>query len=309
VAGRDTASTAAAPTTTGGSGPAELDGTILFSRWGGEYGNESMFVANADGSEERKLVDRESCCPWVARDGSRAAILAETDDGRTTVQIVNLDGSGSTVLEPPGDTLNLWPGPFSPDGSQIAYGAFDRTDPTRDGVYIGSADDPSDVVQIMADNGSEPGASDFSPDGRQLVLYELGANDSDQYGSLSVIDVDGTGYRRLTPDGLKVPCCAHWSPDGSKILFSAIDGRMLTINPDGTGLTDVFSQAGSWVHHTDWSPDGSQIVFTLNPTGNPQTQPHNGLYVISNDGTGLTPIIVTPDHKWSAEWVPTFTRD
>jgi WD40 repeat protein len=313
VAGRDTGSTAAAPTTSGGSGPAALDGTILFSRWGGEYGSSSFFVVNADGTGERKLGDQDMCCPYVAGDGSRAVIVTTE-----RIEVVNLDGSGSTILEPPGDTLNLWTGPFSPDGTQIAYAGWDPTDPTRDGIYIGSSDDPSDVVQIMAAD-HVPGAAaetpfafanDFSPDGRQLVLYQPAPGDSNnQFGSLSVINLDGTGHRRLTPDGIKIPCCAHWSPDGSKILFSAIDGRMLTINPDGGGLTEVFSQAGSWVQKTDWSPDGSKIVFTLSPNANVQTQPDNGLYIVNSDGTGLTPIIVTPDFKTDAEWVPTFTGD
>jgi Tol biopolymer transport system component len=289
--------------------PPKLEGRIIFTRIGGEFGNESYFIVNEDGSDEEPLVDYESCCPWAARDGSRLAILGVASDGRESVAIVDLDDGSTVTLEPPGETLRMFPGPFSPDGSQMAYNAGDLTDPSRNGIYIGSADDPSDAVQILSSE-TEPGiiAMDYSPDGTQLVLYrQAPGDDSNTHGSLAIVNVDGTDLHTLTPDDVDLPCCARWSPDGGTILFADLEGRMLTIHPDGSGLTEVLSQEGSFVGHPIWSPDGSRIIFALNPSANPNSTAPNGLYIVNADGTGLTPFITTPDHKDARWWVPDIT--
>lgn len=51
-----------------------------------------------------------------------------------------------------------------------------------------------------------------------------------------------------------------------------------------------------------WSPDGSQIMFLLNPISDRFAHPQNVLYVMRADGTGLTPLIDSPDFKSSPEW-------
>jgi Tol biopolymer transport system component len=289
--------------TTGGAStdPPALEGTILFGRYGGEYGNETLFIANADGSDERRLVEHESCCPWVSNDGRYAAVNTDRFETpevpRATVEIVNLDGSGSTVLDPPGETLELLPGPFSPDGTQIAFDGFDETDESRSGTYVGSWSDPSGLVQITTGPTEETGwAMDWSPDGDHLLLY---------HGRwLAVADVDGTDSRRITPDDVAVSCCARWSPDGSSVLFTDIKGRVLTVSPDGSDVSEVFAPDGSWAYAADWSPDGSQIMFIVNSSPNPETAIPNEIWVINADGSDPRPVIVTDDHKDALWWFP-----
>jgi Tol biopolymer transport system component len=79
-------------------------------------------------------------------------------------------------------------------------------------------------------------------------------------------------------------------------VFADLDGRLLTINPDGSELSTVFEQEGSWVRTPAWSPDGSQVMFVLDPSPSHTLAP-NGIYVINADGAGLTPVIESPDHK------------
>ena len=124
------------------------------------------------------------------------------------------------------------------------------------------------------------------------------------HGSLAIINVDGSGFRPLTPEGMDLPCCAQWSPDGASIVFADREGRLLTISPDGSGLTEVYSAPDGWAFQPNWSPDGSQIIFSLNSSADPNDPAPNGLYVINADGTGLTPLITTPDHKTDVFWVP-----
>jgi hypothetical protein len=46
-------------------------------------------------------------------------------------------------------------------------------------------------------------------------------------------------------------------------------------------------------------------MFTLDTNPTPQNPAPNAIHVINADGTGLTPVIVTPDHKEWISWVPT----
>jgi hypothetical protein len=177
-------------------------------------------------------------------------------------------------------------------------------------VYIGPADDPTAAVQIVPTEPLPPDVGvvfpqDFSLDGRQLILYiEAPGDITGAHGSLAIINVDGSGFRPLTPEGIDVPCCARWSPDGSTIVFAARDGRLLTIKPDGSGLTEVYSEADRWAFQPNWSPDGSRIIFSLDTAADPNMPRPSGLYVINADGTALTPLIDTGDHIAGAWWVP-----
>jgi hypothetical protein len=60
-------------------------------------------------------------------------------------------------------------------------------------------------------------AIDSSPDGSQLLVWVSASGDnSGIYGSLAIIDADGTGYRALTPDGVVVlEGTTGWSRDAA----------------------------------------------------------------------------------------------
>ncbi len=130
-------------------------------------------------------------------------------------------------------------------------------------------------------------------------------DDSFTHGSLAIAERStARNVRPLTPDGVDVPCCAFWSPDGEQIVFAELDGRLLLIDPDGTEITEVLVPDGTWARSPNWSPDGSRIMFTLDTNPAPSNPAPNTIYVVSVDGTGLAPVIVTPDHKDWISWVP-----
>jgi Tol biopolymer transport system component len=294
----------------------DLTGRVVFLRPGRDFGDGTVFTANADGSNEQRLSETGgACCVWATRDGERVQFSTAAPDGRITVATVNFDGSDRFVVPLPEGTLNLGPGPFSPDGTQIAFGGFDDPDaPQSHGIYIGSADG-TNLVQIT--HGIDiPG--DWSPDGTQLVFLREPDGDALRSDGLFVVNVDGSGEHRLTPADMVVACCwgFRWSPDGSRILFADENGVLWLINPDGSDLKELFVDAK--VEHVrrhaitpTWSPDGTQIMFGLSPTRSPidpPTSPYddlpNGLYVIDADGTGLTVAIGDPSFKQEPYWVP-----
>src|SRR5919202_7102220 len=89
-----------------------------------------------------------------------------------------------------------------------------------------------------------------------------------------------------TPTSTPTPVLPPPPPLGSqpKITFAASGTTydVLTVNPDGSGATDLTPNTqGSSEHDPAWSPDRSRIVFASDVTG------VNYLYVVNTDGTGL----------------------
>jgi Tol biopolymer transport system component len=125
----------------------------------------------------------------------------------------------------------------------------------------------------------------WSPDGQRLV-YQRDFNGSAIY----MINVDGTGQRRLSPaPGFDVT--PSWSADGARIVYA----RLLAVpQPNVPPLTDirVMNADGSGDHsilantvfsvEPRWSVNG-RIVFMSNMNG-----PNLDIYVINDDGTDLT---------------------
>jgi TolB protein len=161
--------------------------------------------------------------------------------------------------------------------------------------------------------GSE--GADWSPDGSKLAFvsgrHGLVGDRSDK--SIYVVEANGSGVRRLTQDwwsgGDFGPA---WSPDGGRIAFSRseclyFDTRsperlcigmsnpfIYVMNADGTNLrrlTAGFSPS--------WSPDGTRIVFVHYESGGAE-----GLYVMNDDGSGVTQLTDGPEADHGPRWSP-----
>jgi Tol biopolymer transport system component len=281
-----------------------LTGHVLFTRAGGVYGDETLFVAKADGTDERQVGELgRNCCPWASHDGSRIVFAESAPDGRVTAVTANLDGSKRVVLQLPKGNLNLAAGPLSPDGTLVALEGFDDAHPADAGIYLEQASDGANRKRVTTVHFI-PG--DFSPDGKQLLLFRNSEGDPPPPGSLWLVNLDGSGLHQLTPAKTTVQCCFNyrWSPDGTKILFADPDGMLWTIAPDGSNLIRVFKDAGGRYAITPaWSPDGSMIMFALDPSQDPFTHPNNGMYVIRADGKDLTEVIGRDDFKREPVWV------
>lgn len=189
-------------------GIAGLTGHILFTRAGGIYGDETLFVANADGTGQRRISNLgATCCPWATRNGSRIVFGGNGPGGRVTAVTASLDGTHRVVLPLPKGTLALAPGPLSTNGMTIAREGFDDKHPSNAGIYLTRASDGG-ILRRVTRTHFIPG--DFSPNVKQLVLFKGPNGSPPPPGSLWLVNTNGTGLRRLTPTNVQVECCFNY---------------------------------------------------------------------------------------------------
>jgi hypothetical protein len=293
----------------------DLQGKILFTRAGGNYGDETVYTADADGTHEQRITRfGGTCCPRWSPDGTHILIAAFAPSDRGTTGFVDPDGSHLRRVPLPPGTLNLvCTQAFSLATGRLACEGFSETNPGLYGIYTVQASDGGGLVRVTRCS-QDCRVFDFSPDGSQIFLFravEGFPSIGDQLeGSLFVIGTDGTDLHRITPADTPVEVTGNsggrLSPDGRRIVFTS-SGAIWTVHPDGTALRKVFEDAqGRLAITPTWSPDGRFILFGLDPPSSVATidaAPANGLYVIEADGTHLTPIVVTEDWKRNPDWV------
>lgn len=203
-----------------GGGPAWSptgDRIAFFSRrdFPGQDQRNEIYVANADGSEPRRLTDNEAedITPQWSLDGSQLAWISSAD-GTPHVWLMNADGTQQRQLTsgPAPDDAPSW----SPDGSRILYVSYlEGADPLTLGdgnAEIFSVTPDGAEVRNLTQDRAWHGYPAWSPDGRQIA-YSV--NDGREF-NLFVMNADGTDRRELpgvpSAAGIANDCCPAWQP-------------------------------------------------------------------------------------------------
>jgi Tol biopolymer transport system component len=233
---------------------ADVDGRIVYGdlrlRSGGIF---AVDPTRPNDPKNRILVSERSGEPlgWSS-DGSRLLIRREVYDANRD-PVADLD---LFVLNPDGTETRLtkdrdWTtGSISPDGSQVVYAAgFDG--------HMYTVDTEGGEPRLLLASARLLYSPTFSPDGTQIAYFDGGGDNSH---SLRVMNADGSGVRVLfdqAPAEVGHVYNLIWSPDGSRLAFSAQEGGIWIVGVDGSGLTKVIPD-GVNVY---WSPDGSRISY------------------------------------------------
>jgi hypothetical protein len=280
-----------------------LTGHVVFARAGGQFGDETTFVMNIDGSDLHQIgEDAQSGFPWATADGSHI-IVGREEGGRLGASIFDLSGETSFDVPEPTD-LMFGSAPFTPDEKFLVAETF--TSPGFEYEATNVVEIATGKMRKLVDDKHYI-SGDVSPDGKQVLLFLNNPTvDPPAPGSLWVIGLDGKGLREVTTSGLIVQCCMNyrWSPDGTKLLFAGPEGSLWTIGVDGSNLTELFHQDRKWAITPTYSPDGSMILFALDRSENPFMHPPNALYVIRADGSDLTLVFESDYFKREPIWLP-----
>jgi Tol biopolymer transport system component len=121
------------------------------------------------------------------------------------------------------------------------------------------------ITSLPATDPASPGNAflpDVSPDGRRIVFSHDVGDDVE----LFVVNIDGTGLTRLTYDPGRFDAAAHWSPDGTTIVF-ARESDQTHVNVIAT----MAAMPGAPIHELttniwdsffpEYTPDGRRIMF------------------------------------------------
>jgi Tol biopolymer transport system component len=291
---------------------------IAYLSFGGvEYQGEmtpspQVYVINADGSEEKRLVNMLSvnAYPLWSPDDSRIAFIRWGQG----VYVVTPDGSGLTVLisESCHEQCVFYPQAlsWSPDGTRMAVDVWRR----GGAQYISVLDTSGDqTMQTIADWSTSPA---WSPDGGHIAFVcsrersGLSANPD-----ICIVDVDSGEERRLTSDPA-VDMDPVWSPDGTRLAFvSKRDGNyeIYTMNADGSRQTNLTNYPACDMEPA-WSPDGTLIAFQ-SCRNDPNSAAgdvcdfmagscDNEIYMMNADGSGQTRLTNNPANDMYPVWSP-----
>ena len=224
------------------------EGRILFQRLGAN-GVEHYFTIKTDGTEEHAVFDAEACgcAHWMA-DGLHVMTLSDTGHGTWSLTTYLFDGSEKTMPDNPIDTLNLAPWPTTADGGLIAFNGWDETVRANTGLWVGSPDLADLRLVLPVQEGMlaiEPFG--ISPDRSRIVFFaETGPDGSTTHaGDNYVVNADGSGLRKLNPDGTKTGLIGaptiSLSPDGSAAAFG-IGDTVYVVDLDGGPARPITEQ-------------------------------------------------------------------
>jgi Tol biopolymer transport system component len=215
--------------------PTFAKNTILVNRIGPS--GAQLFIANADGSGERQLMPdtKFDYDASYSLDGKWIAFTSERNSS-SNIYRVHPDGSGLERLT--SDNGFDDQAALSPDDNQLAFVTTRGSGTTN--IWIldiksGKARNLTGGPDVQAAPGKMDGffRPSWSPDGKWIAFSsDRGADfkghmvprsgwEHIQPASLYVIQTDGKGLRKLTPEG-EFAGSPKWSADGKQVVFYAL---------------------------------------------------------------------------------------
>ena len=168
-------------------------------------------------------------------------IVAFEYGGTSSVSTVHADDTGLTPITGP-DICCLQRPSLSPDGSMVAYYAYDETQEFGTisyDIFVSPTDGSSPPVNITNASGDDF-APAWSPDGTRIAYINSPGDFSFAQGSLYVVDADGSHRMSLTPNDVATD--PTWSPDGTRIAYTGFisgEPHVYVANADGSGRQDI----------------------------------------------------------------------
>jgi TolB protein len=219
---------------------------------------------------------------------------------------VNSDGSDVRQLttNPAGDRQPDW----SPTGTDIAYTIDKPGSPINFEVARMAADGSGSRKLTTTPNPEASSQPSWLPNGHGILYRRSGPSG---VGSIWQMGLLGE-HPMLRFQPPNVPLYPAWSPDMSRVLFTAIlspsgdtDRGIFTMNGDGSGLLKLFDFPGSYDSAPAWSPDGSRIAFESDAdigAANPERDME--VWTMAADGSDPVQLTSNALHDEGPAWSP-----
>jgi len=259
-----------------GSGPVwSPDGTKIAFRGGGSGpalgSQDNIYVMNSDGTGVHKIgwsfqSDAISSCmswrPYAWSPDGRFVTYYHDQQG---VMLAPADGQSEPQLLVPGTAVD-----WSPDGDRFVYSEFDRNKGECQ-IYLKDFQGAGEAQWL-----TEGRHAVWSPDGQRIAFVK---NETAGGGDVYVINVDGSGERKLMGVGPTNALPLAWSQDGSRLAVAT--GGLFVVDL-ATGEKRKLSENAPYP--PAWSPDGTQLAFTFWEGDRPWQSA--SVYIVNADGSG-----------------------
>lgn len=239
----------------------------------GFHRNQSdLFVVNIDGSGMTNLTDSvedEEAPVWspdgvsiaFVRRGERTASPEDPFAIPTRVPgVVTLDGSAPRILDTGNITLSF-PPTWTPDGTLLSFIGSDDISGELEAVGVYTIrPDGSELTQVLQFLAA--GSVTWSPSGDMLAF--MGVEDANAESlDLFIARADGSEVRKLTDTPRLAEMMPLWSPDGSRLLYRAVEMDAIedifdlaTVDIESGRTTTVVAglTSGLWWVEIEWRP-------------------------------------------------------
>jgi TolB protein len=235
-------------------------------------GSLQIWIMNSNGSSPRALTSLpgRNRYPAFTADGKQI-VFQSLNAGNFEIYRMNADGSGVVYLT--NDPGVDWAPATAPRGKKIV---FTRERDSDGDLYIWSPDKP--LVWLTNTAGYDYYAN-WSPNGNDLVFVREDTAGTDLY----IAHSDGTGERRLTTSPGRVEYFPAFSPDGTKITYTACGPPKPPGAPNPVCSTHVMNLDGSGDVDLAYPTPATPDPFLDNFDDNIRDVNHWGLL---HDGTG-----------------------
>lgn len=221
-----------------------LGGSLVYAsnQNGGVF---DLFLFVFDGERLLRLTQQigNVISPSFSPDGAKILFANRAAEGPTSLWTVDNTGENPDLLYAGPNAIVA--ADWSPVGNRIAFAmAVDQPDAYE--IFIMDADG-TNVRQLTRGLPGIGGSLDWSPDGKQLLIYAGAPGDK----NIFLVNVDEETAAQITNGGNNAAC--SFSPDGQWIAFNSLRNNdqadIFIMRPDGSDVRQVTTNP-----EPDWQP-------------------------------------------------------
>jgi len=189
-------------------------------------GTANIFTMLPDGTGMRQLTTGTGyhLCPAYSADGRSIAYCANVS-GAFEIWTMRQDGTKQRQVTHLGGFATF--PDFSPNGTKIAFGGSEGTDPNSE-IYVVNARTGGGLRALTSCAGYGAGCHNdtpaWSPDGTKIIFShtdDITVDEDNINEQVWIMDADGGNQHPLTTGLAPKDQVPDWSPDGSKIAYTA----------------------------------------------------------------------------------------